>query len=123
MAYPLVSALVVLPTASSRSVRLRIASGWWDISMMPPALSVIGPNVSIARMYAAVPSIPIVATAVPNSPEWARPLDAPSLYDAMMAAEMVNVGKAVHSRATANPAMMLVAGPVTEAAAMLLTGR
>jgi len=47
--------------------------------MMPPALSVIGPKVSIARMYAAVPSIPIVATAVPNRPEWASPLEAPSL--------------------------------------------
>ena len=70
-----------------------------------------------------MPSIPIVATAVPNSPEWARPLEAPSLYDAMMAAEMVNVGNAVHSRATANPAMMLVAGPVTEAAAIDFTGR
>src|SRR2546429_3670374 len=123
MAYPLVSALVVLPTASSRSVRRRMSSGWCDISMMPPALSVMGPNVSMARMYAAVPSIPIVATAVPNSPEWARPLEAPSLYEAMMAAEMVNVGNAVHSSATANPAMMLVAGPVTEAAAIDFTGR
>jgi len=60
---------------------------------------------------------------VPNSPEWASPLEAPSLYDAMMAAEMVNVGNAVHSSATANPAMMLVAGPVTEAAAIDFTGR
>jgi hypothetical protein len=45
------------------------------------------------------------------------------LYDAMMAAEMVNVGNAVHSRATAKPAMMLVAGPVTDAAAIDFTGR
>src|SRR2546427_5768738 len=62
--------------------------------------------------------MPIVATAVPNNPECSSPLDAPSLYDAMIAAEMVNVGSAVHSSATANPAMMLVAGPVTEAAAI-----
>src|SRR5690349_6345654 len=123
MAYPLVRAFVVLPTASRRSVRLRMSSGWWDISMIPPALSVIGPNVSIARMYAAVPSMPMVATAVPNNPECASPLDAPSLYDAMMAAEIVKVGRAVHSSATANPAMMFVAGPVTEAAAIDLTGR
>jgi hypothetical protein len=60
--------LVVLPTASRRSVFLRISSGCFDISTMPPALSVIGPKVSIARMYAAVPSMPIVATAVPKSP-------------------------------------------------------
>ena len=33
--------------------------------MMPPALSVIGPKVSIARMYAQGASMPIVATAVP----------------------------------------------------------
>ena len=31
----------------------------------PPALSVMGPNVSSARMNAALMSIPIVATAVP----------------------------------------------------------
>ncbi len=41
----------------------------------------------------------------------------------MIATEMVNVGSAVHSRATANPAMIFVAGPVTEAAAIDLTGR
>src|SRR5213078_4437836 len=79
MAYPLVSALVVLPTASSRSVRRRMSSGWCDISMMPPALSVMGPKVSMARMYAAVPSIPIVATAVPNSPACASPLECTAL--------------------------------------------
>jgi len=35
----------------------------------------------------------------------------------------VKAGSAVHSIATAKPEMMLVAGPVTEAAAMALTGR
>src|SRR2546421_492800 len=38
------------------------------ISMTPFALSVIGPNVSIASTYAAVMSMPIVATAVPEEP-------------------------------------------------------
>src|SRR5436189_302556 len=38
---------------------------------MPPALSVIGPKVSMARMYAAVASIPIVATAA-GDPEAAH---------------------------------------------------
>jgi hypothetical protein len=43
MAYPLVTALVVLPTASRGSVMLRISSGSSAISAMPPALSVMGP--------------------------------------------------------------------------------
>ena len=67
--------------------------------------------------------MPIVATAVPNNPECSSPLDAPSLYDAMIATPMVNVGSAVHSSATAKPAMMFVAGPVTDAAAIDFTGR
>ncbi len=69
MAYPLVRALVVLPTASSLSVRFLISSGWLDISTMPPALSVIGPKVSSARMNAQVASMPMVATAVPYRPK------------------------------------------------------
>jgi hypothetical protein len=39
----LVTALVVLPTASSGSVMARTDSGMPAISAMPPALSVIGP--------------------------------------------------------------------------------
>jgi hypothetical protein len=51
-AYPFVRALVVLPTESSLSVFSR-TSGWSCpivISTIPPALSVMGPNVSMARM-------------------------------------------------------------------------
>jgi hypothetical protein len=40
----------VLPTASSRSVISRAPASARLNSAMPPALSVIGPNVSIARM-------------------------------------------------------------------------
>ena len=47
---PAAGILAVTTTASSRSVRFRMSTGWWDISMMPPALSVMGPKVSIARM-------------------------------------------------------------------------
>jgi len=112
----------VLPTASSRSVFFRISSGCLDISMMPPALSVMGPKVSIARMYAAVPSMPMVATAVPNSPPPGTALR-PRSYDVTIATPMTNAGSAVHSIATAKPEMMFVAGPVTEAAAIALTGR
>jgi hypothetical protein len=39
----LVTALVVLPTASSASVRARTSSSSPAISAMPPALSVTGP--------------------------------------------------------------------------------
>ena len=54
-----------MPAASSLSVFSRTLCGWLDISMMPPALSVMGPKVSIARMYAAHESMPMVAMAVP----------------------------------------------------------
>ncbi len=43
-------------------------------SAMPPALSVMGPNVSIARMYAVVMSMPMVATAVPKIPPTLTPV-------------------------------------------------
>ena len=40
-----------------------------------------------------------------------------------MATPITKAGGAVHSMATAKPEMMFVAGPVTEAAAIVLTGR
>ena len=43
IAYPFVTAFVVLPTASSGSVIARTSFGRSAISAMPPALSVIGP--------------------------------------------------------------------------------
>ena len=48
MANPLPIAAVVLPTASSLSVRLRTSSGSPAISAIPPALSEIGPYASTA---------------------------------------------------------------------------
>ena len=65
MAYPLVTALVVLPTASSGSVTLRTSSGRSAISAMPPALSVIGPNASSATMRPVSESWPMTATPMP----------------------------------------------------------
>ncbi len=65
MAYPLVTALVVLPTASSGSVMLRTPSGSSAISAMPPALSVIGPNASSATTTPVSDSIAITATPMP----------------------------------------------------------
>ena len=46
-------------------MRSRVSSEARDIDATPPALSVMGPKVSIARMNAALISMPIVATAVP----------------------------------------------------------
>ena len=43
IAYPLVTAFVVLPTASKASVVFLTFLGKFDISAIPPALSVTGP--------------------------------------------------------------------------------
>ena len=90
---------------------------------MPPALSVIGPNVSIARMYAAVPSMPIVATAVPKRPPSGIGVASPIMYDERIAIEITITGMSAHSRPTAMPEMMFVAGPVIDAFAISRTGR
>ena len=59
------TAFVVLPTASSGSVTARTLSGISAISAMPPALSVIGPNESIATMMPAIESIDMTAMPTP----------------------------------------------------------
>ena len=68
IAMPLVIAFVVLPTAS-RSVSTRAPSSSMspDISAMPCALSVTGPNVSIETMTPTVVSRPVPASATANS--------------------------------------------------------
>ena len=60
MAKPLVTALVVLPTAS-RLTMIRSGSPWNspDISAMPAALSETGPNVSSETMTPVVASMPM----------------------------------------------------------------
>ena len=69
IAMPLVIALVVLPTASSRgedaSALARCTSP--DISAMPWALSETGPKVSIDTMTPTVVSRPVPASATANS--------------------------------------------------------
>src|SRR5690242_7767877 len=68
IAMPLVIAFVVLPTASSSvSVRAPSSSMSPDISAMPCALSLIGPNVSIATMTPTVVNSPVPASATANS--------------------------------------------------------
>ena len=63
-AKPFVSALVVLPTASSASM-VASAPPSPDISAMPAALSAIGPKPSRAKTMPITASIPIVAKVVP----------------------------------------------------------
>jgi hypothetical protein len=65
IAYPLVTAFVVLPTASSGSVTFRTSSGNSAISAMPPALSVIGPKASSATIRPVSESCAITAMPMP----------------------------------------------------------
>mmetsp|Transcript_1537 Transcript_1537/g.6079 ORF Transcript_1537/g.6079 Transcript_1537/m.6079 type:complete len:212 (-) Transcript_1537:518-1153(-) len=128
IAKPFVVALVVLPTASRRSVTSRTCSGCWLISTIPPALSAMGPNTSIVKTYTAVLSIPIVATAVPKRPpvgtprSSCKPLVRPSQYAEITAALITSTGRAVDSSPRATPAMTLVPWPVVHASATLRTG-
>ena len=65
IAYPFVTAFVVLPTASSGSVIPRTLSGRSAISAMPPALSVTGPYASSATMRPVIESWAMTATPIP----------------------------------------------------------
>ena len=68
IANPLPVAAVVLPTASNTSVFSRTSFGSSLISAIPPALSAIGPNASIANCIAVVAIIPAAAIATPYKP-------------------------------------------------------
>ena len=73
MAKPLPVAAVVLPSASSLSVRSRTSSGTsGDISAMPPALSATGPYASVARVTPRVDNIPTAAMEIPYKPSCQR---------------------------------------------------
>ena len=75
IAMPLVMALVVLPTASSW-VRIwaPVPSTSPDISAMPCALSVTGPNESMDTMTPTVVSSPVPVSATANSASVALPV-------------------------------------------------
>ena len=68
---------------------------------MPPALSVIGPNESIATTMPAIESIDMTAIATPYKP--AKP------FATKMPTTMTMPGSAVACIDTARPAMMFVA--------------
>lgn len=69
MANPFPIAAVVFPAESNTSVLDLISSPNSAISAIPPALSEIGPNPSIANPILKVDSIPIAAKAIPNNPK------------------------------------------------------
>src|SRR5215218_6527342 len=87
MAKPLVTALVVLPTAS-RATMIRSGSPWNspDISAMPAALSDTGPNVSSETTTPVVASMPMPQRATRYSENWMLP--PPSATAAAMATAM-----------------------------------
>ena len=75
-----------------------------------------------------MPSIPIVATAVPKRPPAGAPsimipLARPTMKLDTSAIAIVNTGSTVDSMPTESPMMMFVAGPVCEASAIESTGR
>ena len=59
MAYPLVAAFMVFPTASREFRVSEALPEIPDISAIPAALSVIGPNASEAMMKAMTKSVPM----------------------------------------------------------------
>src|SRR3990172_7801370 len=113
MAYALVTAFVVFPTASRGSVTFLTFSGSPDISTIPPALSVIGPKASIATTIPVKESMDMAERAIPYSP--ARE------YEARIAADIKSMGGRVDFMETASPAMILVPCPVVEALAIWAT--
>ena len=115
MANPLPAAAVVLPTASSTSVFSRTSFGNSHISAMPPALSAIGPNASIASCMAVVAIIPAAAIATPYNPAHAKEPQIPPAN--------TNIGRNVDSIPTASPPITLVACPVADCLIILFTGR
>src|SRR3989344_1825491 len=115
MAYPLVTAFVVLPTASSASVISRTFAGAPLISAMPPALSVIGPKESIATIIPATESMATAASATPYNPA--------SQKLARIAAPIISTGTKVDSIPTESPMIIFVPWPELDASAMDFTGR
>src|SRR4029077_7112469 len=92
----------------------------WAISAIPPALSVIGPNASIATTIPAIDNIDTAATATPYKPPDAAP---PQIQEPeWIAPPLTPPGQAGDSFPTASPAMMFVAWPVSLALAMDFTG-
>ncbi|MEZ6021916.1 MAG: hypothetical protein R3C16_00490 [Hyphomonadaceae bacterium] len=108
------TALVVLPTASSASVVTRTSLGSSDISAMLPALSVTGPKASQrATMMPASLSMVVTAMAM-NRPASVKQRRCRRRSSARAAVDPID---------TARPWITLVPWPDLEASATLFTGR
>ena len=121
MAKPLVTALVVLPTAS-RLTMIRSGSPWNSpvISAMPAALSATGPNVSSDTTTPVVASMPMPARATRYSVNCVSP--EPRKMAAPRAAAMATTAHTDDSRPDDVPASTVVAGPDSVASAISWTG-
>ena len=106
MAKPFPEAAVVFPTASNTSVFSRTSFGNSHISAIPPALSAMGPNASMANCMAVVAIIPAAAMATPYKPAHENEPHIPPAKTRM--------GNKVDSIPTAKPPITLVACPVDD---------
>src|SRR5699024_238704 len=122
MAMPLVMALVVLPTASS-SLRIWAPSSSTspDISAMPCALSLTGPNVSMATITPTVVKSQHPARATANNETVTEPQ--PIKNAPKTAAPITNALYTADSKPTDRPDKITVAGPVNDVLPTSWTGR
>src|SRR5687768_10530622 len=121
MAKPFVTALVVLPTASSDTmIRSGSPLNSPDISAMPAALSDTGPNVSSETMTPVVASMPMPVRATRYSENCRLPL--PSASEAPSATAMAMTAYTDDSMPDAVPDRTVVAGPVRADSAISFTG-
>ena len=99
---------------------VRTSEGSSAISAIPPALSVIGPNASRATMTPVIDNMLVAAIAMLYRPARLSPWGASSNAPQMLA-QTASTGSAVAFIEMPKPAMMLVASPVNEALAIVLT--
>jgi len=107
IANPLPIAAVVFPAASNASVLYLTYGSNYTISANPPALSQTGPYASIANPNDKLDNIPRAAKATPKFPNKNYPTNE----------EIVKriTGTIVEKFPRANPKIMLVAAPVSQA--------
>ncbi|CAB4567410.1 unannotated protein [freshwater metagenome] len=121
IAKPLVTAFVVLPTASRPTmIRSGSPSNSPAISAIPAALSATGPKVSSATMMPVVASMPMPVRATRYSENATLPPPRPSA--APMATAIATRAHTADSRPREIPSSTVVAGPVRAALAMSFTG-
>ena len=104
----------MFPTASNASVVFLTLLGSFDISAIPPALSVTGPYASKATTIPVSANIDVTAIAIPNNPANSLVYKIP--------ATIIKAGIAVASIDIANPCITFVPCPVVEDWATDLTG-